>query len=212
MSRRCIVFDLDGTLIDSRIDIANAVNMTRKAFQLPPLPLEKIISFVGNGVRYLLERALEGTGVSPEEAMETMHEAYRVNLNLNSSLYPGVFQGLRHLHTAGWKIALFSNKPEDFCKFILHDFGIASSFDLILGESGEFPLKPDPAGLEFILDTLHAKPPENSWIIGDGVNDLKAGRLAGMKRVFASYGFGNTGNETPDKTAHSFHEIVEILS
>lgn len=209
---RCAVFDLDGTLVDSRLDIANSVNMTRKAFQLPPLPLEKIVSFIGRGVRYMLERSLENTGIEPEEAMETMLEAYRSNLNLNSTLYPGVFQGLHLLRAGGWKIALLSNKPEDFCKFILHDFGIASCFDLILGDSGGMPLKPDPAGLNFILDTLRIPSPEHSWITGDGVNDLQTGRSAGVKRIFAAYGFGNTGNETPDKTAHSFPEIVKILS
>lgn len=212
MSRRCLVFDLDGTLIDSRLDLANAANLMRRAFNLPPLPMEQIISYLGNGLKKLCERALTGANIPVEEALPALMRAYRAGLTLNTVLYPGVFKTIRQLRTTGWKLAVLSNKNEDFCKSILYDLGIATQFDLIIGETEGFPLKPDPDGLRFVLETLRVEDPGSSWMIGDGATDLIAGHLAGMKTCYAAYGFGNVQSEPYDLKIGAFSELPEKLS
>ena len=109
MMNRCVIFDLDGTLIDSRADIANAVNMTRRDFHLPEHSLETVVSYVGDGVRKLIFRAFAGTGVDMEEAIRTMNRHYADNAVVKTTLYPGVAQGLEELYAHGWKLALVSN-------------------------------------------------------------------------------------------------------
>ncbi len=193
MSRRCLVFDLDGTLLDSRLDLANTVNQMLRFYGQPPLTMEKILTFVGDGRRKLLERVLAEAKLKadPEEAYEVITRTYNANLNLASSLYPGVYQTIRELHLAGWKIALLSNKNEDCCKATLCEFGLAPYFDMIVGDNGDLLLKPEPDGLEFILDMLNIDDAAGSWMVGDSAPDMIVGRRCGLRCAYAAFGFGN---------------------
>lgn len=211
MSERCLVFDLDGTLMDSRLDIANAANMVRRVYGLEPLPLETVASYTGDGLMKLTERILQGTKIMPEEAYETMEDAFRANLNLTATLYPGVLPTVRALKAGGWKLTVLSNKNEDFCKACLYDLGIGGDFEYIIGASEGFPKKPDPGGLELICDLFGIRDPSASWIIGDGAQDMAAGRLAGFRRCYASYGFGDLKDETYDLKINQFSDLKEIL-
>jgi len=208
---RCLVFDLDGTLSDTIPDIVLAVNRMRAEFELPALPLESVKPMLGNGFHMLLRRSLAGSDVTMEEAEEVFHETYRSSLNESSQLFPGVFQGLRELKAAGWRLALLSNKLEDFCKFILFDFGIGGYFDLIFGGSEAYPLKPDPAPLFGIMEILGAKK-ENTWMIGDSVTDMETARRAGVNGGFVTYGYGTPGEERPTKIFNSFEELCEFFT
>jgi len=140
-----------------------------------------------------------------------MEDAFRANLNLATTLYPGVFTTVHELKESGWKLAVLSNKNEDFCKFILHDFGLGREFDYIVGASEGFPNKPDPAGLELLCDLFDIKDPSGSWMVGDGAQDMLTGHRAGFKFCYASYGFGSLKNESYDLKIDRFSELTEKL-
>ncbi len=212
IQRGMLILDLDGTLIDSREDIAAAVNSMRAFFSLPPLPHETVVSYVGDGMLKLLERSLRGTGISPAsgEALEVMRASYRANLLGRTVLYDGVAEGLQKLHDCSWQIALLSNKPVEFCRVILHGLGIGKCFRNILGGDSGFPMKPDPAALEFLLETAGVRDnPASSWILGDNHTDLDAGRRAGLRTAFAAYGFGKRAGLPCDFVAPTFSAFVE---
>ena len=207
---RCIIFDLDGTLIDSRADIANAVNMTRHDFQLPPLPLATVVSYVGDGVRKLIFRSFADTSVDMEAAIRAMGTHYAENAVVKTTLYSGVAQGLEKLHAHGWKLALVSNKPTELCRIIFRHFKLEPLFAEIIGGSSGFPLKPEPDALNHILHATGSDAAQ-SWVCGDNHTDLDAAKNAGMKSIFAAYGFGTQGNAVYDRIIHSFPELTDLL-
>ena len=207
---RCAIFDLDGTLIDSREDIARSVNLLRGRFGLAPLSTETIISFVGNGIGRLVERAFENEKADIEKAKEQIIDCYRETLVVKTTLYPGVADGLRILKTAGFKLAVASNKPHVLCEPLLQKLEIADCFDAILGGGTEIRMKPEPDQIHSIMKkTLSA--PEKSWILGDNYTDLAAGRAAGCRRAFAAWGFGSPHEEAWDFKADSFPAFVHHI-
>ncbi len=208
---RCAVFDLDGTLIDSREDIAGAVNLLRARFGLAPLPTETVVSFVGNGIRKLVERAFEQEDPAlVEKAKEQIVDCYRETLVVKTTLYPGVADGLRILKTAGFKLAIATNKPHVLCVPLLKKLGIADCFDAILGGGTKIRMKPEPDQIHYVMkETLSS--PERTWMLGDNYTDLAAGRAAGCKRAFAAWGFGDPRQESWDFKADSFLAFVYHL-
>ena len=212
---RVVVFDLDGTLVDTRLEIANATNLMLRSFGCAPLPMEQIISFVGNGMKVLVEKALAAAGVERSridfsEVLAIQERAYRASMNLTSSLYPGVYKTVCDLEKSGWKLALLSNKPEDLCKVILREFGLVRHFSAILGGVEDFPLKPEPDGLLFIKDLLEVD--GAAWMVGDGTQDLIAGQRAGFKTCYAAYGFGGDIGSTPsDAKINTFEQLKDVL-
>lgn len=216
---RVIVFDLDGTLVDTRLEIANATNLMLRQFGRGPLSMEQIVSFVGNGMRSLVERALNASGTEEDrnrmqidigDALEVQQCAYRATINLASNLYPGVYQTVRDLSQSGWNLALLSNKPDDLCKAILREFGLTRYFRTIVGASEDFPLKPDPDGLLMIRDLLEIDGP--AWMVGDGIQDLIAGQRAGFKTCYVTYGFGGDIGNTPyNVKIDKIEQLKEIL-
>lgn len=205
-----ILCDLDGTLIDSREDLAAGVNLMRADFGLSKLPTDSVVSFIGNGVKKLLERSLMGSGVDVEKALPVFKKYYHENMFVKTMLYPTVSEGLERIHKHGLKIALTSNKHEEACHEILLHFGIESFFDIILGGNERYPLKPDPSSI-FLALKKTGSASEKSWIIGDNHTDLEAGRRAGIKRCFALYGFGKKQKEEYDLAVGSFAEFADFL-
>ena len=208
---RCVIFDLDGTLIDSRADIANAVNETRRDFHLPPLSQQTVVSYVGDGVRKLITRAFADTGTDVEAAIRAMGVHYAANAVVETTLYPGVAEGIRKLYSGGWKLGLVSNKPTELCRIIFRHFKLEPFFAEIIGGSSGFPLKPAPDALLHILERTGSSA-AHSWVCGDNHTDLDAAKNAGMKSVFATYGFGTLGDAAYDRSIHSFSELADILS
>jgi len=205
-----LMFDLDGTLIDSRQDLTTAVNLLRRNYDLPPLPVETVTGYVGDGIRVLVERSLRGYPVNIEKATRECAEYYRRHLHDETTLYPGVHDGLQQLHAAGYRIALISNKPLAACRDILAHFGIASWFALILGGGDTQHMKPHPEPLTTALARLGARPSE-SWMIGDHKADLEAGRRAGVRTAFLTCGMGATGDENPTMVFDSFKALADYL-
>lgn len=197
MKPQLFLFDLDGTLIDSRADLAAATNRMRALHSLPPLPLDTVVSYVGDGVRTLALRALEGAPVDPDLAAREIGEAYARHLVDHTTAYPGVDAGLRALHAAGNVLALVTNKPAPHARRLCEHFGWTPLFSVLLGGGDTPELKPSPVPLQTAMHrTGHF--PADTWMIGDHHTDLEAARRAGIRSIYLENGIGNPGDETPD--------------
>ena len=197
------LFDLDGTLIDSRADLAAATNAMRALHGLPALPLDTVASYVGDGVRVLARRALEGAAVDPDLAAREISAAYADHLTDRTTAYPGVDAGLRALRAAGHDLALVTNKPAPHARRLMDHFGWTPLFAAILGGGDVAELKPSPLPLQTAMQrTGHG--PETTWMVGDHHTDLEAARRAGVKSIYLESGIGHPGAETPDLVCPDF--------
>jgi phosphoglycolate phosphatase len=184
-----LVFDLDGTLIDSRQDITTAVNLMRAELGLPPLPLEQVVKMVGEGARLLVERAL-----GPECPPERVDRAFARYLELYGQVclqatrpYPGVEEMLATLADS-YPLALLSNKGEQLSRRILDGLGLSSRFREILGGDSLATRKPDPAGLLLLAERLKS-PVERLLLVGDTWIDAETARNAGCAFALVEWGF-----------------------
>ena len=207
---RLLMFDLDGTLIDSRLDICTAVNLLRANYDLPPLSIETVTRYVGDGIDKLVERSLRGYPVNIEKATRECAEYYRRHLHDETTLYPGVLDGLQRLRMAGYLLALISNKPAAACREIVRHFKIAMLFAIVLGGGDTKHLKPHPEPLLATMSKLRAGP-ENSWMIGDHKTDLEAARRAGIRSGFIKYGMGEPGGELATRIFESFEDMTQFF-
>lgn len=205
-----IICDLDGTLIDSREDLASAVNFMRRFYGLDELPLDIVTDYIGDGARKLVERSIADHDIDLDQALKIMKERYHDHLFDRTVLYPGIEKGLMQIRKSGLKTAIVSNKPIRFTEKIVTYFKLCDHFDLVVGGDMDMPLKPHPALIEYSLNVTNASN-FSSWIIGDHYTDLEAGRRSGIKRCFAAYGFGNDQGEAYDLKVDSFSEFVEFL-
>lgn len=201
------IFDLDGTLIDSRADLTTAVNLVRNHHGLPPLPVNVVAGYVGEGIRVLMELALAGSGADIAVAVKLQKKFYGEHLVDATVLYPGVADGLRRLHAAGHALAVASNKPAVFSEAILRHFGLLELMVHVAGEGNVAHLKPQPDMLFDVMrhagaDTAH------TWMVGDHHTDLEAARRAGIRSIFLADGIGRTGKETPDVMCDSFVDFA----
>lgn len=209
---KLLVFDLDGTLIDSVGGIANSVNLLRKDFGFAPLDEKLITTFVGDGAKKLLERSFknEVLPVSIDEAVKRMIVHYAADPLHNTTLYCGVADTLHHLRDAGYLLTVVSNKPQEVSEKILAGLGILPLLTENIGGGSGFPLKPAPDALLHLLTKYHASP-ENSFVIGDNHTDINAAANAEMRSVFCRFGIGNKGETVPDFEVDSFSELTAIL-
>jgi len=187
---RLVVFDLDGTLVDSSRDIAASVNaaLGRVAPGTAALSLEAVLSFVGEGAGLLVERSLRhaGLALSTEEVLPVYVDCYRERLLDTTRLYPGVAEALEAL--AGTTLAVLTNKPGDMSRTILDGLGVASRFARVRG-AGDVPSrKPDPAGLLGLMSELGARAGE-TWMVGDSATDVGVARAAGTRVAGVTWGF-----------------------
>jgi phosphoglycolate phosphatase len=174
-----LLFDLDGTLVDSRRDIADACNAARVAHGLPPLALEAIMPMVGDGARLLVARAFDAAPDSPrvDAALATFRASYLARPTAHTVLLPGVRHVLDVTRELALPCAVVTNKPHDVTLLVLEALGIGLFFQAIWG-GGDGPLKPSPAGINDVVARLgvHAR---DAWMIGDGPQDIGAGKAAG---------------------------------
>lgn len=185
-----IIFDLDGTLVDSKLDLANALNRSLKYFNLQPLPHDKIYSLVGSGVRKLIGDALKLKGKFElfNDVFDFFLNYYYNHLLDNTRLYDGVKEVLDTLKEYGRCLFVVSNKSEIFSKKILKELGVEHYFEEIVG-GDTFPnKKPHPQQILEILKKYGTKKNESA-IIGDSENDIEAGGAAGIAVCWVSYGF-----------------------
>ena len=216
MSRpRLVVFDLDGTLVDTSQDLGAAVNAALGVVApgTRPLPTPLVRSLIGSGARNLVARSLAAAGLTHpvEDVLPVFLERYRACLLDNTRPYPGVVEVLDRL--AGRALAVLTNKPGDMSRAILAGLGLLGRFDRVYG-AGDLPTrKPDPAGLVRLLEETRV-PAEEAAIVGDSAVDVRTGRAAGVFSVGVTYGFDpeSFGTDPPDLVLHDLRALPERLS
>lgn len=213
MQTDLLVFDLDGTLIDSKLDLALAVNAARADAGLEPLPHETVYSYVGNGAPVLIRRAL-GPGASDEQveaSLEFFLNYYREHMLDNTRLYPGVGESLEEW--GGKKqLAVLTNKPVKFSRMILDGLGVGKLFARVYGGNSFETKKPDPLGLNHLIKELKIPPPR-VLMVGDSAVDVQTARNAGVRSCGVTYGLQPETFEQhpPDLLIDRMEELVELL-
>lgn len=207
-----LIFDLDGTLIDSRLDLSNAVNATRDAMGMHPLPHDTIYSYVGNGVPVLMKRAL-GEGASEQDlakAQEYFLSYYREHMLDFTTLYPGTREALDKLSSAGMTLAVLTNKPVRFSQAIVEGLGIAPYFVHVYGGNSFEQKKPHPMGIEKLMAECGASR-KGTVMVGDSAVDVQTARNASVRAWGVSYGFQpeTFAVHPPDWLADSMSEVAE---
>lgn len=209
--KKLLVFDLDGTLIDSRRDLTTGINLTRRHYGLGPLDYDTVTGYVGNGIRKLVERSFrDAPSTDLDEALKLNLAHYREHLTDQTCFYPGVETGLRAFVMAGYTLAVLTNKAEELTRIILEHFGVTNLFDYIIGDNPRFPLKPNPASLNYIV-AQSGIPKDRCWMIGDHHTDLQVAENAGIATVFCQYGIGSTGDCAPTHRVENFDELIAFF-
>jgi phosphoglycolate phosphatase len=191
-----IVFDLDGTLIDSRRDLADATNALLAELGAGPLDVDQVAAMVGEGAPLLVRRALEAAGLDPAtpHALERFLELYDDRLTVHTRPYDGVREMLDLLHSA-YELAVLTNKPTAATTRILEAFELAAYFRTIIGGDSPLGRKPSPAGLLHIA-ALAGATAASTLLVGDSPVDLETARNGETALCLARYGFGYAFDES----------------
>ena len=220
--KELIIFDLDGTLIDSAPSLANAILFMLKELNLEPLDRELIKTFVGNGADILVKRSLardkDYTKVKIDQelfnkAKELFFNYYANNLTQDTLLYPNVKETLKFLKEKGYTLALATNKPYRFIETLLEHFDIYDLFTIYLGGDSVENKKPNPQMLLEILNRLN-KPPQKAVMVGDSSNDILAAKRANIDSIALTYGYNqgvNLKELNPTIICSDFSELKELF-
>jgi phosphoglycolate phosphatase len=206
-----LVFDLDGTLIDSKLDLALSVNATRANAGLGPIDHELIYSYVGNGAPMLIRRSLgpEATDKQAEEGLLFFYQYYRDHMLDNTCLYPAVREGLDRLAEGGSQLAILTNKPVRFSGEIIARLGLDARFKRIYGGNSFDTKKPDPYGLNLLLEEFDT-PKERTLMVGDSSVDVLTARNADVTCCGVTWGLQpeTFAEHPPDILVDHFDDVV----
>ncbi len=185
-----LIFDLDGTLIDSRLDLANAVNATRAEMGKPPLEHSLVFSYVGNGAPVLIRKAMgpEAPDADVQRALDFFLTYYRDHAVDDTRLYPGVRESLERLHGAGKRLAVLTNKPVRISEAIMDAMGLTPLLFRIYGGNSFEQKKPHRIGVDSLREEAGAGA-ESTWMVGDSIVDMRTARNAGVMSCGVTYGF-----------------------
>lgn len=211
-----IIFDLDGTLADTRADLARAVNWVRRSYGLSQFPMEKIIGYVGGGRTQLMEKSLHDQAEKDiAEACNRFTQYYAKNLVADTRLYDGVADTIKALWRKGFFLAVLSNKPGDMCRKITAFFGLDHYLITTLGGGDVSTVKPAPEGFYEVLRVAKENgfngKKENTWMVGDHHTDLQLALNVDINSIFCNFGFGSRLEMTPDFEIERFNEIESII-
>jgi phosphoglycolate phosphatase len=202
---RALVFDLDGTLVDSTRDIAEALNAALVEVGRVPRPIEEIAAMIGDGARMLVVRGLgSATDELVDRVLTAFQRAYAARPCVHTTLMPGA----RDVLALAGRCGLLTNKPRALTDLVIRGVGIEDAFDAVFA-GGDGPLKPAPDGVVAIAAALGV-PPARVWMIGDGPQDVLAGRAAGCFTV-AVGARPDTLAAAPDRVLASLHELPALL-
>jgi len=212
-----VLFDLDGTLVDSAPDIARALAAALAETGIDSPPLEVVKRMVGDGARQLVRRALLAARRSDPALEEAVFgrflASYRDNVCVDTRLYPGVEAGLASLRAGGAALAVITNKPGDMARALLRRLGVAAELEAIIGDGDGFPRKPDPAAALSVLERVGASPAD-TVVVGDGLPDMRLGRALGALTIAAAWGYVAAADlqaEGPALLAGSFEVAVSAI-
>ncbi|MEZ5400550.1 MAG: HAD-IA family hydrolase [Bryobacteraceae bacterium] len=213
-SANLLIFDLDGTLIDSELDLVKSVNATRAHMEMTPLDPALIASYVGNGAPVLIARSLAKDVDDPlvVRGLEFFLAYYREHMLDHTDLYPGVREALDAFHAAGKRMAVLTNKPVRFSQEIVAGLGLRDHFLRVYGgNSFEFK-KPHPIGIQTIMGEAGAAPAQ-TVMVGDSAVDIRTARAAGVFACGVSFGFQPETfvEHPPDLVVDDLRELVRLV-
>lgn len=219
--KKLIIFDLDGTLIDSVPDLAFAINSMLKSLDRDTFEVDTIRHWVGNGAKSLVSRALSASSNIDssldekfiESALDIFLKAYSKNLSVSTIIYPNVKDTLLALKSKGYKLAIVTNKPYDFVPTLLETLKLDNLFELILGGDSLKEKKPSPMPLLYVCDKLDISV-KDAVMVGDSKNDIVSASSANMDSIGVSYGY-NYGESievyNPKIVVDDFGEILKFM-
>lgn len=192
-SRRAVIFDLDGTLVDSAPDIHHALNAALARFGAPPLDLETVKGLVGGGARRLVERALAATGPASgnvDTVLRAFLDAYAAEPAARTQVYPGACETLAALTEGGVALGIATNKPQALTDAVLEALGLRPLFGSVIGSRDGLALKPAPDILRLALAELGVSP-ERAVMVGDSAADVGAAQAAGVPVHLLAHGYNH---------------------
>ena len=209
---KLIIFDLDGTLLDSKADISHSMNRTLAKYGLPAMDADFVWKYLGDGALYLVNRCFSHFKKdAPDGAVEFFLKDYQFNSLMNTRFYKGVNEMLLSLQNK--RKAVLTNKLHEFSMKIIQGLGSAHHFEYILGR-GSYRKKPDPEGIFIILEKLSVKP-DDAVMIGDTTIDLEAGERAGIRRVGVTWGVHDRAtleSAKPDAIVDEVSAITDLFN
>lgn len=208
---RGVLFDLDGTLIDSRQDLATAVNLLRAEYGAAPLSLETVTSFIGDGARNLVRRALADLpDIDVDVALPRFKQLYAAHMTDATQCYPGTHATLEAVRAAGIRCAVITNKPEAATRSLLAHFALLPLMDMVIGGDTLPVMKPDPQALLYVAASWQLQPSQ-LIMVGDHYTDISAAHRAGMRAVYLRSGFGTIRDDQPDVILDDITQLLDLL-
>lgn len=206
-----LIFDLDGTLVDSKLDLVHSVNAARRMMQLPAISEAVVASYVGDGAPVLMRRALgpDASDADVQRSLEFFLTYYREHMLDNTRLYPGVREALDRMRAAEAQMAVLTNKPVLFSQELVDRLGLREHFFRVYGGNSFDQKKPNPIGIETLREETGA-PRERTIMVGDSHVDVRTARNAGVKACGVLYGFQPESfqQEPPDLLVDDMNQLA----
>ena len=216
--RNVLVFDLDGTLIDSAPDIALSLQILLKSEGRREPDLAEVTNMIGDGATKLVERGYAATGVELsqtdlKERVTKFLDIYNQNLAVGTCLYPYVMDTLLKVKSQGWRLVICTNKPFAPTRELMEIFKLGELFEKAVGGDSYLVKKPDADHILYLLDEINAEA-DQAIMLGDGVNDVLAAKNAGIPSVLFTHGYGTEAARAlnPDVIIDSFLELESVLN
>ncbi len=209
MPERLVIFDFDGTIVNTSEALTLAINELLSRYGLPPVSVQEVKRAVGGGIHLTLER-LFGDKFR-EELVEEFRSIYPGYLNEHVRVYPGMEEAIKTLYDRGYKLSILSNGSTPFIEKMLDKFSLRNYFHLIVGIDKGFPPKPDRTAVLYMMELMGATP-ETTVMVGDSEYDILTAKKAGIKSIFVPWGYGeNIGADVEVESAEELPEAVEML-
>ena len=209
MSKKAVILDLDGTLVNSLPDISAAMNRSLTAAGLPVHPQEAYCYMVGNGVFNLAFKAVGERTDLLDRVRDAYMKDYALNCRENSYAYPGMTETMLVLARSGLKLCVFSNKDQADTESVIRYYYPDIPFSCVRGRRDGIPLKPDPAGALLIAAELGVSPAD-CWYVGDTATDMRCGNSAGMETIGVLWGFRTLKELTDNNASHIAGSVDEL--